>query len=55
MEIFLYDWWPIVGRRRIYERLSRMAVEVVHTGSPRQERGLRRSIQRRREPGRLDP
>ncbi len=22
LEIFLYDWWPIVGRRRLYRRLS---------------------------------
>jgi hypothetical protein len=28
MEIFLYDWWPIARLRRLYERLSRMTVEV---------------------------
>ena len=29
LEIFLYDWWPIVGERRLYERLSRMTVQIV--------------------------
>jgi hypothetical protein len=28
-EIFLYDWWPILGRRRQYERLARMPVRVL--------------------------
>jgi hypothetical protein len=28
LEIFLYDWWPILSERRLYERLSRMAVRV---------------------------
>jgi hypothetical protein len=27
-EIFLYDWWPILRRRRQYQRLSRMPVSV---------------------------
>lgn len=27
LEIFLYDWWPIVGRRRLYRRLSAVRVE----------------------------
>jgi hypothetical protein len=27
-EIFLYDWWPILRRRRQYERLARMPVQV---------------------------
>jgi hypothetical protein len=26
LEIFLYDWWPILGRRRLYERLSAIPV-----------------------------
>jgi hypothetical protein len=30
LEIFLYDWWPIVGDRRIYDRLSRIDVRTVH-------------------------
>jgi hypothetical protein len=27
-EVFLYDWWPLVGERRLYDRLSRMPVTV---------------------------
>jgi hypothetical protein len=33
LEIFLYDWWPIVGERRVYDRLSRIRVRVVYRGS----------------------
>jgi hypothetical protein len=29
IEIFLYDWWPIVGERRLHDRLSRINVRVV--------------------------
>ena len=28
LDIFLYGWWPIVGRRRLFDRLSRVDVEV---------------------------
>ena len=28
MEIFLYEWWPLRRRWRIYEKMSRMKVEV---------------------------
>jgi hypothetical protein len=28
MEIYLYDWWPMRRRRRIFEKLSRIPVEV---------------------------
>jgi hypothetical protein len=28
VEIFLYDWWPIVQRRRLYRRLAAAPVEV---------------------------
>lgn len=28
IEIFLYAWWPIVGERRLYERLSRLDVRI---------------------------
>lgn len=31
MEIFLYEWWPIVSDRRLMRRLSRMPVQVVYT------------------------
>lgn len=30
LEIFLYDWWPILGERRLYERLSRIQVQIVY-------------------------
>jgi hypothetical protein len=33
LEIFLYDWWPILGERRLYDRLSRMQVRVVYDNS----------------------
>jgi hypothetical protein len=29
MEIFLYDWWPILGDARLFDRLSAMPVRVV--------------------------
>jgi len=28
IEIFLYDWWPIVRRRNLYQRLSRAQVKL---------------------------
>lgn len=28
LEIFLYDWWPILGDARLYDRLAQMEVEV---------------------------
>ena len=28
MEIFLYEWWPLRRKGRLYEKLSRMRVEV---------------------------
>jgi hypothetical protein len=33
LEIFLYDWWPIVGARRLHARLGRATVRLVH-GNP---------------------
>jgi hypothetical protein len=32
LEIFLYDWWPIVGQRRLYDRLSQICVRIVPKG-----------------------
>lgn len=32
LQIFLYDWWPLLGERRVYDRLSRMAVQIVYAG-----------------------
>jgi hypothetical protein len=29
LEIFLYDWWPILGRRRLYQRLSQTPVRML--------------------------
>jgi len=29
MEIYLYDWWPLRRRERIYRKLSHMPVEVL--------------------------
>jgi hypothetical protein len=28
LDIYLYRWWPLLSRRRLYQRLSRMPVEV---------------------------
>ena len=28
LEIFLYDWWPLVRRRDLYRRLSEAGVET---------------------------
>ncbi|WP_237355902.1 hypothetical protein [Xanthobacter sp. YC-JY1] len=28
MEIFLYDWWPIAGQRRLYQRLAMAGISV---------------------------
>jgi hypothetical protein len=30
LEIFLYDWWPILGERRLYDRLSRIRVRLAY-------------------------
>lgn len=29
LEIYLYRWWPVLTLRRLYQRLSRMPVEVL--------------------------
>jgi hypothetical protein len=31
LQIFLYDWWPITRRRRIYRNLSRALIHVAGT------------------------
>ena len=36
MEIYLYEWWPLRRRGRIYEKLSQMPVEVRHDGHAEQ-------------------
>lgn len=32
LEIFLYDWWPVAGERRMHERLSGIDVRLVPAG-----------------------
>ena len=32
MEIFLYEWWPLLRKRRLYQKLSRIRVEVRKRG-----------------------
>ena len=32
LEIFLYEWWPICARARLYDRLSAVRVEIVYAG-----------------------
>jgi hypothetical protein len=32
MEIFLYDWWPILAEARRYDRLAAMPIRLVYTG-----------------------
>ena len=31
MEIYLYDWWPLLRRQKILKKLSRMRVEYANT------------------------
>lgn len=33
IQIFLYDWWPILGDRRLFDRLSRMPVQIVYANN----------------------
>jgi hypothetical protein len=30
LELLLYDWWPQLRRKRTYDNLARMRVEVVY-------------------------
>jgi len=32
MQIFLYDWWPLLNTRRLFEKLGRVPVEVLKRG-----------------------
>lgn len=34
MQILLYEWWPLIGDRRIYERLSRISVRLNSSRAP---------------------
>jgi hypothetical protein len=31
MEIFLYDWWPILAAAKLFDRLSSMPVGIAYT------------------------
>jgi hypothetical protein len=31
VELLLYDWWPLLRRKRTFDNLSRMQVEVLYT------------------------
>lgn len=33
MEIFLYDWWPVRTEARLYERLSKLGVQLIGAGT----------------------
>jgi hypothetical protein len=33
LEIFLYDWWPILAERRLYDRLRAMPTRVTFTAA----------------------
>jgi len=43
LEIFLYDWWPILAAQRIYGRLGQIEVRVVHSSSQSRD-GLTRIL-----------
>ena len=32
MQIYLYDWWPLLQLRRVFTKLSHMPVEIVQKG-----------------------
>lgn len=36
MEIFLYDWWPVRAEARLYERLSKLGVQLIGAGGSRE-------------------
>ena len=38
VEIFLYDWWPEFGKRRVFARIARMSIEVRLTPDGAKER-----------------
>jgi hypothetical protein len=45
MQIFLYEWWPILSDIRLYEQLSTMPVKIVYTASsPTSTQSSKRNI-----------
>jgi hypothetical protein len=41
VEIFLYDWWPIVRRRQLYLRLAQVPVQIAPDEEPAGQTGAR--------------
>ncbi|WP_186294255.1 hypothetical protein [Bradyrhizobium guangdongense] len=39
LEIFLYDWWPLVRRRDLYRRLSKAVIETLPHSAVQSEAG----------------
>lgn len=37
LEVFLYDWWPILSEARLHDRLARMPVQIRYSGEERGE------------------
>jgi hypothetical protein len=37
MEIYLYDWWPLRRKSRLYQKLSQMPVQMI----PKAKNGAR--------------
>jgi len=35
LQIYLYDWWPLLEERGVLQRLSRMRVQLVHPVGPK--------------------
>lgn len=42
LEIFLYDWWPISGEARLFDRLAAMPVEIENKRVASDDEGWRR-------------
>jgi len=40
IEIFLYEWWPIVRRRNLYQRLAAAQVDLKPYKSDKKRRSL---------------
>lgn len=33
LEVLLYDWWPVAGRRRSYAKLARVPIHIVYSST----------------------
>jgi hypothetical protein len=38
VEIFLYDWWPILRQQRRFEAIARMPINVKYGLAPQRDR-----------------